>query len=170
MHLRERGHENVAIPPWFPQIIASNSLRLCHSTEDFFYPCSLVLALATAHRGFIFLKKNNQIMSTPMPTTCTDSVKPRVGLTAPWVFLLLLVWISAGCAPTPAAQPATVDAVRAHALAWLHSQELDTGGFPDSQGQGLVRMRRTAGGKAAAVLPVSTSVRRSFTIWYGCRT
>ncbi len=70
-----------------------------------------------------------------MPTTCTDSVKPRVGLTAPWVFLLLLVWISAGCAPTPAAQPATVDDVRAHALAWLHSQELDTGGFPDSQGQ-----------------------------------
>lgn len=43
----------------------------------------------------------------------------------------------AGCAApsAPVDQPASEASVRAQALAWLHTQELPTGGFPDSQGQ-----------------------------------
>ncbi len=66
----------------------------------------------------------------PSPSTS------RRGLTTRWLFLLLLGMIAGCAAPSAPVAPAfSADAVRAHALAWMHTQELATGGFPDSQGQ-----------------------------------
>ncbi len=75
-------------------------------------------------------------MSTPINQSWRAPVNSRGGLTTCWLILLLLGLIAGCAAPSaPVTQPASVDAVRAQALAWLRTQALPTGGFPDSQGQ-----------------------------------